>query len=131
MNGASSGVHDPRDISIGRANADSPSEEVAGIETTSGVNAKVPLVVDVADEKADLVHMGHEQDFGGLCGRRLSGSRPGMPDGKQGPHGVDGNFVEQAGRRDLVPNHGTDAFFAAGNGGSLGEQSQEFHEASL
>ncbi|MEY2724354.1 MAG: hypothetical protein RLZZ458_221 [Planctomycetota bacterium] len=131
MNRATSGVHDAGDVAVGSTDADGACEEVAGVEATGWVDTQVSLFVNVAHQKANLIHVGHEQDFGGLCGERLSGGWPGMADSQQRPHGIDGNFVEQAGGSDMVLNHRANAFFAAGDGRGLGQLLQEVHGASL
>ena len=63
MNWFSGGIHNSGDITGGCTDSDAASKQVTGIEAARRIDAQVSLVIDVTNEKSDLVHVCCQHDF--------------------------------------------------------------------
>ena len=116
-------VHDAGDIFFRilqvRADRHAAGEEVSRVESADGVDVDEALVVDVGDQKADLVHVSREHDFL----RRLLFSRCFL-DRDDRAHGVDADRVEQP--FDLFFDQLGYTIFTAGNAWGQAQFFEEF-----
>ena len=112
MNGFAAGVHHAFQIALIGADQHSAREEVARIKAAYGLKVQKPVFRDMADQKADLIHVAEQHDLG-----RFAIARRRIPAAEERSHGVGLYMVEQP--LDLLGDQVTHAVFAPRNAGGL------------
>jgi len=111
------GVHDPLEIARVGTDQHTAREQVAGIEPADGLEVDEALVGDVADEKADPVHVTEQHDL------LRRGAGAGVAPAQQRAQRVDLDRVEEA--LDLARDEVADPVLVPRHAGRLAKDPQE------